>query len=538
MLLSELQQQSALRTARVRAGRRGLDTPVQSVNMMDAPDIERYLKEGQLLLTTGYSMKEEPERLPKLIAAMARIGCAGLGLKPGRFLQALPQEAVEAAEEHGLPLLELSEETALGDLVHETLALILQSKETELQESKDFHERLSRLLHQEDGLTIVMREIEKKVRRSISLMDHRGAVLYTKKEANQEDWVRLRPLEGQQQLAVRRSESGRLYSTYPIQVGSRRSGLFIVEGELPSDHGSALFLSQAANVISFELMKQQAVHQHERMMRNAFFNDVLEGSFQTNAEILSRGKFYGLEEDTLYLTAAAQVDTSGTTVSERVLYERKNDVYDYMEALLPEVFPHHVLFSKGELFVLLVGIHFFHEEVEQQFTDGLADLQTLCRQELQADVSFGVGHAAYQLVELSKTWQEAVEALHAGLQLYQGSFIQTSRTKGMQELLNMVPDENQRSFVEHRLQPLLQVDQEKERRVLLETLQEYLAQQTHIARTAEALHVHRNTVLFRLRKCEDLLGTDVKAPATSLELRLALHLHARLEAAAEEKTEK
>jgi PucR family transcriptional regulator, purine catabolism regulatory protein len=521
MQLYDVMKESSLGRGKLAAGEEGLKRAVQSVNMMDAPDIESYLKPGQLLLTTGYSLRNKPEQLISLVQHMASVGCAGLGIKSERFLKGLPEKAVLEAEQVGLPLIDIPEDVTLGDLVHDVLALILQSKEAELRESKQFHERLSRLLHQEEGLTLVMRELERKLQTDILLMDGRGQVLYYRYTADEKKVRALRP----EQLLELPEQEAEGWVIHPIEAGPGRNGYFYIKGKREFDDLHTLFLSQAANVVSFELLKQQALQQHERMMKNAFFNDVVERQFETNAEILSRGRYYGLEGDTLYLSAVGQIGVEGVTgAGEKEMYEQRNLVQDVLEEELSELFSNYVLFTKGGLFVLLVGIQFYHEEVEQQFADGLADIQTICKRRMQTDISFGIGNGAYQLTDLPKTWQESVEALHAGMQVYNGPFIQSSRTRGMPQLMQMIPEENRRSFVEDCLHPVLSLENGREKQALLQTLESYLASQTHIARTAEALNVHRNTVLFRLKKCGELLNRDLKEETVSLELRLALYL--------------
>jgi len=61
----------------------------------------------------------------------------------------------------------------------------------------------------------------------------------------------------------------------------------------------------------------------------------------------------------------------------------------------------------------------------------------------------------------------------------------------------------------------------KDRRgVLLETLGAYLATNGSPTEAADLLHLHRNTVLYRLGRIEDLLGVDLR----NAEVRLGLHL--------------
>ncbi|PRO67170.1 PucR family transcriptional regulator [Alkalicoccus urumqiensis] len=521
MNVEELYEKSRLQEAVPAAGKQAMHREVRAVTMMDAPDIDSYLEEGLFLVTTGYSMRETPGQLVRLVDRMASASCAGIGIKSARFLKGLPPELKEAAEERGLPLFDIPEDLSLGTLVNDMLALVLKSREAELEDSRRFHERLSRLLHQQDGLTLVMREVEKKLRRNIQLRDAAGTLLYARSGG---EAVSLKLADHQEGIRQETAADGKAWSTYPVETGSSKRGMLVVEGEaLPS---MSLLLSQAANVVSFELMKQSALRQHERLMKNAFFNDVLEGRFTTNAEIYSRGRFYGLEEDTLYITAAAQAAPFEADIrGERAMYEERSELYEWLEQHVADVFPHFVLCSKGEVLVLFVGLHYFQEEVERQFADGLADLQTMCRDQLDIGLSFGIGSAAGELTELSDSWTKAVEALQAGMQLYSQPFIQSSRTRGMRELLHLLPKENRRSFLRYRLRPLRELEA-KEERTLTETLRVYLDHQSHIGRTAEILGVHRNTVLFRLKKLEELFGEELKSPEGTLELRLALFLEA------------
>jgi len=69
-----------------------------------------------------------------------------------------------------------------------------------------------------------------------------------------------------------------------------------------------------------------------------------------------------------------------------------------------------------------------------------------------------------------------------------------------------------------------------ERDRLLETLEAWLAHQRHTPRIAEALHVHPQTVRYRLAKLRELLGDALETPDGRFELELALRARRALEA--------
>ncbi|GAB3844045.1 hypothetical protein GCM10029963_20040 [Micromonospora andamanensis] len=60
---------------------------------------------------------------------------------------------------------------------------------------------------------------------------------------------------------------------------------------------------------------------------------------------------------------------------------------------------------------------------------------------------------------------------------------------------------------------------------LVRTLEAYFGVGGSLARAAEQLHVHVNTVTQRLERVGQLLGADWQRPDRALEVQLALRLH-------------
>ncbi|WP_411757733.1 PucR family transcriptional regulator [Streptomyces venezuelae] len=61
--------------------------------------------------------------------------------------------------------------------------------------------------------------------------------------------------------------------------------------------------------------------------------------------------------------------------------------------------------------------------------------------------------------------------------------------------------------------------------MLMETLEVFLAHDCSWARTAEALHVHVNTVHYRVERIETLTGRDLSRLEHKADLRAALLCH-------------
>jgi hypothetical protein len=96
-------------------------------------------------------------------------------------------------------------------------------------------------------------------------------------------------------------------------------------------------------------------------------------------------------------------------------------------------------------------------------------------------------------------------------------------------LILLRDEELARAFTTSRLKPLLELpDGERER--LLDTLRAWLDHQRHTPAVAAELHVHPQTVRYRLGRLRELLGTVLETPAGRFELEMALRARAAFEA--------
>ncbi|WP_036725598.1 PucR family transcriptional regulator ligand-binding domain-containing protein, partial [Paenibacillus forsythiae] len=104
-----------LSEAKLIAGSKGTHRIVKSINVMDAPDISDWIKEGEMLLTTAYLIKDNPEQASALLHKLNRRGSSGLGIKLGRFWESVPDALIAEADELNFPLIELPFQFTFSD---------------------------------------------------------------------------------------------------------------------------------------------------------------------------------------------------------------------------------------------------------------------------------------------------------------------------------------------------------------------------------------------------------------------------------------
>src|SRR5258708_5387658 len=84
-------------------GSQGIDRQVEWVRVMETPETPQRLRQGELLLTAGFPVKDDPNALIELVDSVARSGGSGLVVKLGRYVDEVPHEMIEESERLAMP---------------------------------------------------------------------------------------------------------------------------------------------------------------------------------------------------------------------------------------------------------------------------------------------------------------------------------------------------------------------------------------------------------------------------------------------------
>ncbi|WP_406839121.1 PucR family transcriptional regulator [Streptomyces sp. AHU1] len=111
LTLASLVQHSALKLT-VRAGEDRLDVPVRWAHVSELADPVPYMEGGELLLITALKLDaDDPDVMRRYVKRLAGAGVVGIGFAVGVTYDEIPKALVDAADEEGLPLLEVPRRT-------------------------------------------------------------------------------------------------------------------------------------------------------------------------------------------------------------------------------------------------------------------------------------------------------------------------------------------------------------------------------------------------------------------------------------------
>lgn len=130
----------AVKACRILGGRAGLDREIWYINAMEQPDITGWVRKNELMITTGYVIREDKEKLLELIRNLNDIGAAGLMIKT-EFFSEFPKEAGELADRLSFPLMSWPDDMSFITLMHPIMEAVVESQSTTLKRVQNSLER-------------------------------------------------------------------------------------------------------------------------------------------------------------------------------------------------------------------------------------------------------------------------------------------------------------------------------------------------------------------------------------------------------------
>ena len=142
-----------LSEARLAAGHTNIDNVITGVNVMEVPDVWRWMRGGELLLTAAYAVKDSTDTQRSLIRELSEAQVAALAVKPGKYVERIPVVMIEEADRAGLPIIELPPDLPYMDIITLITTELTGKHARELTYWLEIHDTLTQAMLEEKNLT-------------------------------------------------------------------------------------------------------------------------------------------------------------------------------------------------------------------------------------------------------------------------------------------------------------------------------------------------------------------------------------------------
>lgn len=433
----------------------------------------------------------------------------------------------------------------IGRMVHEQQSTIVRLNELTseleqqrqlLEQSEEIHERLTRLVLMNQGIPAIVSALAEIVGGPVVVHDCFFEPIVSVAPDGDDTAIGMPPIEG-----LTRQNANQNSSTV-VQIPPHAAGapawlmaqvvagrevlgyVSVAISELPAPALTRRAIGHAATVIALEMVKERLTHEMDVRDRRTYTDDLLSGRFDDAARMRIRGRHLGCDLRGPFQVIVFDVGRfrhslrgNGRVNADEEALRRR--FYDIVVQFAHDSASNRLISAKDDrLSIILTRLDAEGKDVAEV---DRAVRALLAKALPNLPVSAGVGRVAETLEEIPRSFREAGKALQAIGQLGGAGRTLAFEELGVAGILLQAGDTSDLiRFARSRLGPVVEYDRQHGG-ILLEALNAYLGAGLAVPVAAEAMNVHPNTVRYRLRKIESLIGASLRDQSLLLDLNLA-----------------
>ena len=502
----------AFRGAEVVAGKINLTNDVKAVSVLDAcdsADLKFYKPDKTEILLTGFlGIKDDIDRQCELIRAVSRRGCAALAVYyVGRAMGKLDEKVIEAAERELMPLILMPADAEYVDAITEVMDKVLYGDNfsNSLINNTVFH-----LLNFEKHSNFQSAVREAAINNDFQLIilsEDFNPILTveTRHKATISDAIKLgkeRNVESNSKVYTMIDVNGVLTYWGPVTINNEKYYMFIVDNE---DSYTAGEITKLAEII--ELAMGMWKYTPERDAKAEFIKALIRGNKSLAYTLKDEAKISGDDILSVFFSKGIGYDIESQVFAE---FEKEEDLNIMKITEGDETYGMILTFDEDganstsknscvQLFNKLKG----NKKARIFHVTGLNGIE-------------GAGDA-YRLISESWSFVQNVFPYKRVFTKYELTLVS-----------NCINIQIQGGFVKKNyielLEPFKETSENKSRQ-LLDTLETFVLDAgMNSSKTAEFMGIHTNTVQYRLKKINEMLGVEITGNRIIPGLTMALAL--------------
>lgn len=532
------------------AGKEGLDNAVSGGNIMDNPNALDWFAPEEVLVTSGYFLTTDPDMQLKHLKTFKNMNLAAIFIKSLTFFETIPPTLIKYCDELEIPLVEIPYGITFSTIINNISNELSSNVNAKKQLAIDSHNRFFQATLNGGGVDVLTKDLGFLVGNTTIVTDTDWNILAYDKINHEEiqfftasnesiqfdldalDDLPLKVHEIKHIIHRDFRKGGNIANCaiMPIYFNTVNYGYIIIIASIKKltnmDH---IVLESASMALALQIsQKAESERNNNRVIRD-FFKNLLSGQL-VDANLL---KSVGIDvdykdhysfvifdvhinhEEDSSLIQRKQIDTgamkkvledtkrfTGDTNVELQIFKQSNKIFGIYKKKANKSLQENKLEEKA----------FFNQ------------LLDFINSRIDVDVQINVMIGSYQpLDKLRVSYEEAIRIESFPLDDAQSVFFYDEFYLEL-FLTEYIDEAAGKNFYENYLTPLIKYD-ETNTADLVTTLREYLNNQFNVADTSRKLFIHRNTMLYRLGKIEEILDTDIASPKVSLALQLAYEFY-------------
>lgn len=460
--------------------------------------------------------------------------CADVQASAVAFCGAITASALAEAKSRNLPVLNVSSSVRIRDIEKTIISLLVNRKGQVERRATQIYRQLTQISSRNEGMDELIAAMARLTKKAVVIHDKR---LHPLSHKIQPEFVEIWDdieffLKKQDNLPVELHDRHRVVEVDPpvlmqalpisgvarliapvINKGVGRGYLSIIGREGDIDEIDQLVCEHGAAACALEMAKQKAVNETEKRLRGTFLDRLLLGDV-SQQEAVRQGERFSHEMTQTHI--AFVLSWRGENLpSLRRLETTVNAVIASRNCSAL------VWTREKEGQVVVFHATDYADPIDQSMDLSNAFCRELNRQYPPHRIAIGLGQVARDINGWRSSYRDAVQAMELAERLQTDTPLYIGDLGVYQLILSLSDRDKLSDFCEDTLGPLMDYDM-RQNADLIKTLEAFFNCHGNLSQTAESLIVHRNTLLYRMNRINDIAGIDLNRPETRLALHLAL----------------
>ncbi len=324
----------------------------------------------------------------------------------------------------------------------------------------------------------------------------------------------------------------------PIEDGDKIIGVVGITGN-PEEVGP---FGEVIKMTVEMMLQQQLVLNKidlEKQAEESFVHDLISGRVGNDKELfLERGNLVGYDVTIPRVALLINIfcfeeaarnsirGLSGLKEGEINLQRLKNDILSTIRNLFQYQPQDIVSYVGADRFIVLKTINKNEKSdiIRDKLIEKSKKIKLAIAMERKLVAHIGIGEYHSGIKGIMKSYQEACRAIEIGKKIENKIGIYHISCLGIYRLCADVSPEIRNNYVQYIYNQSNDINEKKLKPFFWETLETYFENNLNITNTAKAIYVHRNTLLYRLKKIKQVTGLDPQQFNEAFQLYLALKM--------------
>lgn len=502
------------------AGKEGIDRVIENITIMEVPDIVKWLKRRELILTSLFAIKDDLDAQNVLIQKLYYAGATALAIKPFESMEGIPPAIIESANKLGFPVIKIPSHVKYLDILSPVMHHIFNEKVVLQEDIEQATNMLYEISLNSQGLDVFIENVSTITRNVVTIESEwvfikTPNVKYLISPLTAKDKHELSILK--RPIKYQREYDGEVVSCIvaPIIVDQEYYGNItswaVKQEHFPID---IEVLKKASSLISLEFLRLKVKFDIEEQYRSEFMRDLLFNEKMTEKDLVEMGSRYHTTKTgdyiCLFVDMAKDADVD--------LFQWKEEIIVALQKIWSNIL---VGTIRGKICIIF-QINTVSQENPHEIIERIHHtFQSIIGEKNY--VNIGVGEVYQGIAGIRKSFYQAEQAIKLiNIKKVLEPIIYFEKLGTYRLLEPLIGTQVLSDFYKSSIKKLVDYDQKGD---LIYTLKTYFDENEVLNVSAGKLYIHVNTLKYRMKKIEEITGLDLRRSEDKLTLFLGLKIH-------------